>query len=76
MQNPQSRYKLYADTLARDMTLQDAVAELERELHVRQRVYGRLIENESLTLAKAQEQYTALRVALDYLKRQNQPTLF
>lgn len=70
-QNP-----FYSDIMARDMTIETAIAEIERELRIRKRVYARLVADEGLTLAKAIEQYTALRVALDYLVRVNQQVLF
>lgn len=70
-QNP-----FYSDILARDMTITTAIAEIERELRMRERVYARLVSSEALTLAKATEQYTSMRVALDYLVRATQPALF
>lgn len=66
----------YSQTLARDMTTRDAIAEIRRELKLRERVYPKLIAQGNLTMPQAIERYTRLVVALEALEKAQQPTLF
>ena len=50
-------------------TLDDAIAEVERELRVRERAYPRFVANGTVTQARADKQMAAMREAREHLHR-------
>jgi hypothetical protein len=62
------RNQFYSDVLARDMTLQDAIFEVERELRYRAASYTKSIAYGEMSVAVAKERFTSLRVALRFLE--------
>lgn len=50
-------------------TISDAIAELEREMKMRERVYPRFIERGNLTRVEADRRNARLRYAIEVLRR-------
>ena len=51
------------------ISLPEQIAEVAREVHVRERAYPRFVANKTLTQARAGRQMAALKAALETLKR-------
>ena len=50
-------------------TLDDAIAEVDREIRVRERAYPRFVANGTVTQARADRQMAAMREAKEQLHR-------
>lgn len=61
--------RFYSPSLAETMTKEDAITEVERELRRYAHNFAIMIRDRLMTEDHAKKRYTALRLALDMLRR-------